>query len=59
MRLFANDACLSYQHSDSACVNSFINEELRKVDLSLGANKLFLFFVYVPALGFKPYFEPN
>ena len=35
MRLFANDTCLSYQHSDPACVNSVINEELRKVDVWL------------------------
>ena len=31
MRLFADDACLSYQHSNPAWVNSVINEELRKV----------------------------
>ena len=42
MRLFADDACLSYQHSDPACVNSVINEELRKVDVWLHANKLFI-----------------
>ena len=40
MRLFADDACLSYQHSDPACVNSVINKELRKVDIWLCANKL-------------------
>ena len=42
LRLFADDACLSYQHSDPACVNSVINEELRKVDVWLRANKLFI-----------------
>ena len=42
MRLFADDACLSYQHSDPACVNSVINEELRKVGVWLRANKLFI-----------------
>ena len=41
MRLFADDACLSYQHSDPACVNS-VNEELRKLDVWLCANKLFI-----------------
>ena len=35
MRLFADDACLSYQHSDPASLNSVINEELRKVDVWL------------------------
>ena len=40
MRLFADDACLSYQHSDPACVNSVINKVLRKVDIWLRANKL-------------------
>ena len=43
MRLFADDACLKHQHSDPACVNSVINEELRKVDVWLHANKLLLF----------------
>ena len=42
MRLFADDACLSYQHSDPACVKSVINEELRKVGVWLRANKLFI-----------------
>ena len=42
MRLSAVDACLSYQHSNPACVNSVINEELRKVDAWLRANKLFI-----------------
>ena len=42
MRLFADDACLKHQHSDPACVNSVINEELRKVDVWLHANKLLL-----------------
>ena len=41
LRLIADDACLSYQHSDPACVNSVFNEELRKVDVWLRANKLF------------------
>ena len=42
MGLFADDACLSYQHSDPACVNSVINKELRKVNVWLRANKLFI-----------------
>ena len=42
MGLFADDACLSYQHSDPAYVNKVINEELRKVDVWLGANKLLI-----------------
>ena len=42
MRLFADDACLSYQYSDPACVNSAINEELRKVGVWLCANKIFI-----------------
>ena len=42
MRLFANNTCLSYQHSDLACVNSVITEELRKVDVWLRVNRLFL-----------------
>ena len=42
MRLFADDACLSYQHSEPACVNSVNNKELRKVDVWLRANKLFI-----------------
>ena len=37
MKLLAGDACLSYQHSDPACVNSVINKELRKDDVWLGA----------------------
>ena len=39
MRLFSDDACLSYQHSDPACV---INEKLRKVDVWLGGNQFFI-----------------
>ena len=42
MSKFADYACLSYQHSDPACVNSVINEELRKVDVWLRANKLLI-----------------
>ena len=41
VRLFAGDTCLSYQHSDPACVNSVVNEELRKVDIWLRANNFF------------------
>ena len=40
--LYTGYICLSYQHSDPACVNSVINEELRKVDVWLRANKLFI-----------------
>ena len=42
MKLLAGDACLSYQHSDPACVNSVINKELRNVDVWLHVNKLFI-----------------
>ena len=42
MRLFADDACLRYQFSDPFCVNSVINEELRKVDVWLRANNFLL-----------------
>ena len=42
MKLFADDACLSYQHSYFACVNSVINKELRNFDVWLHVNKLFI-----------------
>ena len=42
MRLFADDACLSYQHSDPEYLNETINKELVKVDKRLRANKLFI-----------------
>ena len=42
MRLFADDACLSYQHSDPKYLNEVINKELGKVDKWLCANKLFI-----------------
>ena len=42
MRLFADDACLSYQHSDPEYLNETINKELVKVDKWLRANKLFI-----------------
>ena len=32
MRLFADDACLSYQHNDPEYLNEVINKELGKVD---------------------------
>ena len=32
MRLFADDACLSYQSSDPEYLNETINKELGKVD---------------------------
>ena len=35
--LYTGYICLSYQHSDPACVNSVIKEELRKVDVWLRA----------------------
>ena len=37
---FEYDACLGYQHSCPACVNSIINERMRKFDVLLYANKL-------------------
>ena len=42
LRLFADDACLSYQHSDPDIVNSVINRELSKVDEWLRSNRLFI-----------------
>ena len=42
IRLFADDACLSYQYSNPACVNSVLNDELRKVDVWLCANIFFI-----------------
>ena len=42
MRLFADDACLSYQHSDPEYLNEVINKELIKVDKWLRDNKLFI-----------------
>ena len=42
MRLFADDACLSYQHSDPEYLNEVINTELGKVDKWLRANKIFI-----------------
>ena len=44
MRLFAYDACLSYQHSDPEHLNELINKELGKVDRWLHANKFFINF---------------
>ena len=41
LRLFANDACLSYQHSDPDFVNNIVNRELCKIDKWLHANRLF------------------
>ena len=41
MRLFADDACLSYQHSDPEYLNE-VNKELGKVDTWLRTNKLFI-----------------
>ena len=56
MTLFADDACLSYQHSDTACVKSVINEELRKVDVWLHVNKLFFNYFKTKFLLFNNYF---
>ena len=42
MRLFADDACLSYQHSDPEYLNEVINNKLVKVDKWLRDNKLFI-----------------
>ena len=39
MRLFADDACLSYQHSDPEYLNEVINKELGKVYRWLRADK--------------------
>ena len=42
VRLFADDACLSYQHSDATSLNNIINQELNKVSHWLHLNKLFI-----------------
>ena len=42
LRLFADDAFLSYQHSDPDFVNSVVNRELSKIDEWLRANRLFI-----------------
>ena len=42
MRLFTDDAYLSYQHSDPEYLNEVINKELGKVDSWLCAYKLFI-----------------
>ena len=42
LRLFADDACLSYQHCDSDHVNAVINRELGKIDEWLCKNRLFI-----------------
>ena len=41
MRLFADDACLSFRHSDPEYLNEVIYKELVKVDKWLRANKIF------------------
>ena len=42
LRLFADDACLSYQHCDFDQVNVVINKELSKIDEWLRKNRLFI-----------------
>ena len=42
LRLFADDACLSYQHCDSDHVNDVINRELEKIHEWLCKNRLFI-----------------
>ena len=42
MRFFADDTCLSYQHSAPNYLNKVIIEELVKVEKWLCANKLFI-----------------
>ena len=42
VRLFADDACLSFMHQDPKTLNQIINRELIKIDEWLKRNKLFL-----------------
>ena len=42
LRLFADDACLSYQHCDFDQVNVVINKELSRIDEWLCRNRLFI-----------------
>ena len=53
MRLFADDACLSYQHSDPKYLNEIINKKLVKVDKWLRAYKLFINYSKTKILLFK------
>ena len=41
IRLFADDACLSYKHSDPEYLNEVISKELLKADKWLPANTFF------------------
>ena len=42
LRLFADDACLSYQHCNFDQVNVVINKELSRIDDWLRKNRLFI-----------------
>ena len=42
MKLFADDACLSYQYINPEYLNEVFNMELVKVDRWLLANKVFI-----------------
>ena len=42
MRLFADDACLSYKDSDPDFVNIVVNRKLSKIHEWLRANKFFI-----------------
>ena len=42
VRLFADDACVSYQHQDPSTLNEIINTELVKINDWLESNKLFI-----------------
>ena len=42
MKVFADDACLSYKHSDPEYLNEVISKELLKADKWLPANTFFI-----------------
>ena len=42
LKLFADDACLNYQHSNTDFLNSIVNKELSKINVWLRVNRLFI-----------------
>ena len=52
-RLFLDDACLSFQHSDPDYVNNIINKELCKLGRWLCSNRLFINYTKTKCLLFN------